>query len=77
MEFRSRLGNRQLGAEHRAARAGEEAGLEQQRVDRCLGDSLPVEALDRKTLCAALLHIRDVRRERWAQPFVRGLAQRH
>src|SRR5262249_56200535 len=71
-----RLGDRELGTEHGPPRPGQEAGLEQQRVDRRLRDGLAVEALDREPLRAAVLHVLDERGERGAQPLVLGLAQR-
>src|SRR6266550_2189585 len=56
-----------LGPQHGTTRAGEEAGLEEQREDLSLGDGLAVEALDCEPLFAgAPLHMLDECLERGA-----------
>ena len=59
-----------LSPQHRAARAGEEAGLHEQRHDQRLRHGLAVEALDRETLRTATLDEPDERLERRTQPLL-------
>jgi signal transduction histidine kinase len=69
--------SRQLGAEDGTARAGEEAGVDQQRHHHRVGDRLAVEALDREPLGASALHVGDEGGERDAQPLLLRLTQRN
>lgn len=64
------------GAEDGAARAGDEAGVEQERHDLGLADGLTIEALDGEPLRAAAFDVRDERLERDTQPLVVRLTQR-
>ena len=68
---------RALRAEDGSARAGEEAGLDEERHHHRSRDRLAVEALDREAFRAAALHVRDERRERDAKPVLLRLAERH
>src|SRR5437868_5332427 len=65
-----------LGPKDRTARAGEEAGLEEERHHVRLADGLTVEALDRETLRTAAPDVLDERGERGPQPFLVGLPER-
>src|SRR5207248_5715899 len=48
-----------LTAKYRSSRAGEEAGLDEERHGNRLRDGLAVEALYREALCAAALDVSD------------------
>ena len=67
-----------LRAQHGAARAGEEAGLDEQRHDLRLGHRLAVEALDREPLrAAARVTCATSAASAGPQPLLVRLAQRH
>src|SRR4051794_5901602 len=65
-----------LRTEDRTPRAGEEAGLDEQRHRNRLDDRLAVEPLHRQALAAGAADMRNEGRERDAQPLLLGLAQR-
>src|SRR4029077_15652507 len=61
----------------RAARARDEAGLDQQRHDLAVADGLAVEALDRQALDPRRLCLPHQRRQRSAELSPRGPTERH
>ena len=66
-----------LRTEHRAPRAGEESGLEEERHHFGLSDGSGVEALDCESLHPAPSHVLDERGERGPKPCLVRLAQRY
>src|SRR5436190_13269497 len=64
-------------AKRRAARSLDETRVQQQRHDRRLRDRLAIEALDREPLHARPADVVDECRERFAEPVVLQIAQRH
>ena len=65
-----------LRTQHGAARAGEEAGVDEELHGVTLRHWHAVEALDREPLCSARPHVGDESGDRGPQPLRIGLAQR-